>query len=139
MKEKTSKYEKMVDGNLARSKYMVENAISIIQDQLEREEEVTVAGLQRKTGYSRGFFYNNARVSQALEHARDQQKGKDLKGSKRIILQKSMEVSLKAKDKEIRKLKQELETIKKEKEAEKKKHEREKRNFIYLRELSREK
>lgn len=50
------KYDKMIEITQAESQRKMEIARNAIADMLNNMERVTVAGLVRKTGLSRGFF-----------------------------------------------------------------------------------
>ena len=63
------KYDKMVEITQAESQRKMEIARKAIEEMLSNMERVTVAGLVRKTGLSRGFFYKNMQVRQRLEEA----------------------------------------------------------------------
>ena len=63
------KYDKMIEITQAESQRKMEIARNAIADMLNNMERVTVAGLVRKTGLSRGFFYKNEQVRQKLEEA----------------------------------------------------------------------
>lgn len=63
------KYDKMVEITQAESQRKMEIARKAIEEMLSNMERVTVAGLVRKTGLSRGFFYKNVQVRQKLEEA----------------------------------------------------------------------
>ena len=57
------KYDKMVEITQAESQRKMEIARKAIEEMLSNMERVTVAGLVRKTGLSRGFFYKNPLIS----------------------------------------------------------------------------
>lgn len=77
------KYDKMVEITQAESQRKMEIARKAIEEMLSNMERVTVAGLVRKTGLSRGFFYKNEQVRQKLEEA--------IKQPRRIDVQQSSE------------------------------------------------
>ena len=77
------KYDKMIEITQAESQRKMEIARNAIADMLNNMERVTVAGLVRKTGLSRGFFYKNEQVRQKLEEA--------IKQPRRIDVQQSSE------------------------------------------------
>ena len=77
------KYDKMIEITQAESQRKMEIARNAIADMLSNMERVTVAGLVRKTGLSRGFFYKNEQVRQKLEEA--------IKQPRRIDVQQSSE------------------------------------------------
>ena len=58
-----SKYSKMVETNQKVSKEKVDCAIQAIKEMLEKEEQLLVCDLVRKTGLSRAFFYKNPTVN----------------------------------------------------------------------------
>ena len=70
------KYEQMVATNKATSRAKIDKAKAEIRKMLQENLQVTVGELVKRTGLSRGFFYKNEEVAQALENARDLQQGK---------------------------------------------------------------
>ena len=52
-----SKYDKMIEENQRKSKEKIELALQAIQDMLANKERISVPKLMKKTGLSRGFFY----------------------------------------------------------------------------------
>ena len=81
-----SKYSKMVESNQKASKEKIDCAIQTIKEMLEKEEQLLVCDLVRKTGLSRAFFYKNPDVSKFLNEARQQQEGKVFHQKKKVIL-----------------------------------------------------
>ena len=71
-----SKYSKMVESNQKASKEKIDRAIRTIKEMLDKEEQLLVCELVRKTGLSRAFFYKNPTVSKFLNEARQKQEGK---------------------------------------------------------------
>ena len=71
----TMKYDKMIEITQAESQRKMEIARKAIEEMLSNMERVTVAGLVRKTGLSRGFFYKNEEVRALLDRAVEQQAG----------------------------------------------------------------
>ena len=63
------KYDKMVEITQAESQRKMEIARKAIEEMLSNMERVTVAGLVRKTGLSRGFFYKNPLIREELDNA----------------------------------------------------------------------
>lgn len=85
-----SKYSKMVETNQKASKEKIDYAIRTIKEMLEKEEQLLVCDLVRKTGLSRAFFYKNLVVSKFLNEARQQQEGK-MFHQKKVILDYALE------------------------------------------------
>ena len=85
-----SKYSKMVESNQKASKEKIECAIRTIKEMLEKEEQLLVCDLVRKTGLSRAFFYKNPVVSKFLNEERQQQEGKVFH-QKKVILDYALE------------------------------------------------
>ena len=85
-----SKYSKMVETNQKASKEKIDYAIRTIKEMLEKEEQLLVCDLVRKTGLSRTFFYKNPVVSKFLNEARQQQEGKVFH-QKKVILDYALE------------------------------------------------
>ena len=81
-----SKYFKMVEFNQKASREKIDYAIRTIKEMLEKEEQLLVCDLVRKTGLSRAFFYKNPVVSKFLNEARQQQEGKVFHQKKKVIL-----------------------------------------------------
>lgn len=80
------KAEKMVQINRAASREKVSRALREIDRMLEDEELVTIADLVERTGLSRAFFYNNKKVNQAVERARDLQQSRKFVKPQQVIL-----------------------------------------------------
>ena len=85
------KAEKMVQINRAASREKVSRALREIDRMLEDEELVTIADLVERTGLSRAFFYNNKKVNQAVERARDLQQSRKFVKPQQVILDQAME------------------------------------------------
>lgn len=86
-----SKYSKMVETNQKVSKEKVDCAIQAIKEMLEKEEQLLVCDLVRKTGLSRAFFYKNPTVCKFLNDARRRQEGKVFHQKKKVILDYALE------------------------------------------------
>ena len=86
-----SKYSKMVESNQKARKEKIDCAIRTIKEMLEKEEQLLVCDLVRKTGLSRAFFYKNPTVSKYLKDARQQQEGKVFHQKKKVILDYALE------------------------------------------------
>lgn len=99
-----SKYEKMLETNRSTSREKIDRAKNEIAIMLKSDTEVSVCELVKRTGLSRGFFYKNEEVNEALERARDLQKGKTFHKPQEIVLNKAMEHQIVALQKQIEKL-----------------------------------
>ena len=115
-----SKYSKMVETNQRASKEKVDCAIQAIREMLEKEEQLLVCVLVRKTGLSRAFFYKNPIVRKFLNDARQQQEGKVFHQKKKVILDYALERQnelikneYEKSQKENKKLKAEIEKLRK--------------------------
>jgi hypothetical protein len=115
-----SKYSKMVESNQKASKEKIDYAIQTIKEMLEKEEQLLVCDLVRKTGLSRAFFYKNLTVSKFLNEARQQQEGKVFHQKKKVILDYALErqnelikIEYEKSQKENKDLKKENEKLKK--------------------------
>ena len=86
-----SKYPKMVESNQTASKEKIDCAIRTIKEMLDKEEQLLVCELVRKTGLSRAFFYKNPTVSKFLNEARQKQEGKVFHQKKKVILDYALE------------------------------------------------
>lgn len=86
-----SKYSKMVESNQKASKEKIDRAIRTIKEMLDKEEQLLVCELVRKTGLSRAFFYKNPTVSKFLNEARQKQEGKVFHQKKKVILDYALE------------------------------------------------
>ena len=67
------KYDKVVAMNRQQGKQNAEIVKNEIQKMLERKERVTVAALERYTGFTNSFFYKNKEVKNAVKSAQLQQ------------------------------------------------------------------
>lgn len=101
------KYEQMVATNKATSRAKIDKAKAEIRKMLQENLQVTVGELVKRTGLSRGFFYKNEEVAQALENARDLQQGKAYTKPQKVILDTAMDKQLQIMQKQIEKLKAE--------------------------------
>ncbi len=105
--------EKMLAVNKARSERKLSIAKQEIEKMLSRNVEVTVAELTKRTGLSRGFFYNNEEARNELSKARGLQLGKPLVRAKQV-LQTALERKIMLLQKENEKLRKENEELKQE-------------------------
>lgn len=69
-------YTNMVKSNHDKSEAMLNLSLTTISEMVEYGEKVTVAGLVRRTGFSRDYFYKNKDVHEALTNAITLQTGK---------------------------------------------------------------
>lgn len=97
-------YDRMLEINRSTSRDKIEKAKLEITQMLKTDTEVSVCELVKRTGLSRGFFYKNEEVFEALERARDLQKGKTFYKPQEVILNKAMELQLVTLQKRIDKL-----------------------------------
>ena len=89
-----TKYDRMVATNRATSEAKIAKAKAEIAKMVSENIQVTVGELVKRTGLSRGFFYKNEEVCQALENARDLQDGKALTRPQKVILDAAMDKQL---------------------------------------------
>lgn len=105
-------YERMLETNRSVSRDKIDKAKVEIEQMLRTDTEVSVSELVKRTGLSRGFFYKNDEVNEALERARDLQKGKVFHKPQEVILNKAMELQITALQKQIEKLQSENKNLK---------------------------
>ena len=105
----TMKYDKMIEITQAESQRKMENARNAIADMLSNMERVTVAGLVRKTGLSRGFFYKNPTIREELDNAIRTQGA--CYNPRQVIIDKAMNNTLIILKSEIRKVKSQNEEL----------------------------
>lgn len=108
-----TKYDRMVATNRATSEAKIAKAKAEIAKMVSENIQVTVGELVKRTGLSRGFFYKNEEVCQALENARDLQDGKALTRPQKVILDAAMEKQLQILQQQIEKLKSENSSLSK--------------------------
>ena len=84
-----SKYDKMIEENKKKSKEKIITAQNAIHEMIASKERITVPKLMKKTGLSRGFFYKNPVIRDALNQAIEQQAG--MIDPRREILNMAME------------------------------------------------
>lgn len=99
-----AKYERMLEMNRCTSREKIDKAKMEINLMLKTDTEVSVCELVKRTGLSRGFFYKNEEVNDALERARNLQKGKTFHKPQEIVLNKAMEHQIVVLQKQIEKL-----------------------------------
>ena len=100
----TMKYDKMIEITQAESQRKMEIARNAIADM-----RVTVAGLVRKTGLSRGFFYKNPTIREELDNAIRTQGA--CYNPRQVIIDKAMNNTLIILKSEIRKVKSQNEEL----------------------------
>ena len=108
-----TKYDRMVATNRATSEAKIAKAKAEIAKMVSENIQVTVGELVKRTGLSRGFFYKNEEVYQALENARDLQDGKALTRPQKVILDAAMDKQLQILQQQIEKLKSENSSLSK--------------------------
>lgn len=104
-----SKYDKMLALNRKMSNEKIERAKKAIFDLMDEKERVTVPKLMEKTGLSRGFFYKNPAVRQAIDRAIEQQGG--INHPRKNILDMAMNSEIEALQKQLRNLQKEKEEL----------------------------
>lgn len=92
-------YTNMVKDNRQHSDDMINLALNTISEMVSDGEKITIAELTKRTGFSRGFFYKNETVNNAVREAQTLQTGK-------VFPKKKDTALLKAKEYEITLLKQ---------------------------------
>ena len=103
------KYDKMIEITQAESQRKMEIARNAIADMLNNMERVTVAGLVRKTGLSRGFLYKNPTIREELDNAIKTQGA--CYNPRQVIIDKAMNNTLIILKSEIRKVKSQNEEL----------------------------
>lgn len=114
------KYAKMLEKNRKQNAEKVEVALQCMRDMNNNDEQVLVSELVKKTGLSRGFFYNNKIVRSELEKIQEGQKHKNFTKKQKVIFDKALtkelellKRKLREKDSVIDNLKRENEKLKK--------------------------
>lgn len=108
-----NKYDKMIACNRKASAEKIDLARRTIFEMVEEGEKVTIPKLIAKTGLSRGFFYKNPMVRQALDKALEQQVGGS---TPRSVLDMAMDNEIVALHERIRELQQENQRLRAENE-----------------------
>ena len=106
-----NKYDKMIACNRKASAEKIDLARRTIFEMVEEGEKVTIPKLIAKTGLSRGFFYKNPMVRQALDKALEQQVG--MIDPRRSVLDMAMDNEIVALHERIRELQQENQRLRK--------------------------
>ncbi|ODR28280.1 DUF6262 family protein [Eisenbergiella tayi] len=123
-----SKYDKMLALNKKASDEKIERARKAIFDLMDEKEKVTVPKLMEKTGLSRGFFYKNPQVRQAVDRAVEQQVG--MNHPRKNILDMAMNSEIAALHKQLKILQNEKEELEKDNEKLRKALERKNRELL---------
>lgn len=74
--ELMANYTNMITNNRNKSDEMLNVALTTISEMLQDGEKVQICELVKRTGFSRGYFYNNEIVHNAYEEAQRMQIGK---------------------------------------------------------------
>lgn len=123
-----SKYDKMVEENKKKSKEKIITAQNAIHEMIASKERITVPKLMKKTGLSRGFFYKNPVIRDALNQAIEQQAG--MIDPRREILNMAMEKQIELLNQKVVALTRENDELKKRNEKLQKALKKQDLNFI---------
>lgn len=123
-----SKYDKMLSLNKKASDEKIERARKAIFELMDEKEKVTVPKLMEKTGLSRGFFYKNPQVRQAVDRAVEQQAG--VSHPRKNILDMAMNSEIASLHKQLKILQHEKEELEKDNEKLRKALERKNRELL---------
>lgn len=123
-----SKYDMMLALNKKASDEKIERARKAIFELIDEKEKVTVPKLMERTGLSRGFFYKNPAVRQAVDRAVEQQAG--VSHPRKNILDMAMNSEIAALKKQLQSLQSEKEELQKDNEKLKKALERKNRELL---------
>ena len=123
-----SKYDRMVEINKKRSDEKIARAIKEIQRFHEEGEKLTIPLLMKRTSLSRGFFYKNPVVREAIDEVMESQ-GRTA-DPRRTILDKAMDSRIELLQKQLCDLKNENEQLRDENGKLKKALGRKNLNFI---------
>ncbi|SNU09765.1 hypothetical protein SAMN06297422_1306 [Lachnospiraceae bacterium] len=69
---------------------MINTAIELIDKMIKDDEQVTIAVLVKRSGFSRSFFNQNTKVREAVEHARAIQEKTDYNYNRKVVLEKAL-------------------------------------------------
>lgn len=123
-----SRYDMMLALNKKASDEKIERARKAIFELMDGKEKVTVPKLMERTGLSRGFFYKNPVVRQAVDRAVEQQAG--LSHPRKNILDMAMNSEIATLNKQLQFLLNEKEELQKENEKLRKALERKNRELL---------
>ncbi len=115
-----AKHDKMKEINQLESLHKVDFALQEIKNYKDSGRIISVTELSRKTGLSKGFFYKNDRVREALDEVKNEQKEEQLGIIRKEIIDYSLEKQLEVYKRELEKTKQENQLLKRENEKLKK-------------------
>lgn len=107
-------YKRMVETNREKNQEKELSAITEIRKMVTDDVDVTVAGLMKRTGLSRSFFYNNDDVHAELIRAKKMQQGKDFAAPKRAVFDKALNARIKLLEDELSKRNEECNQLRKE-------------------------
>ena len=123
-----SKYDNMIEENKKKSKEKIITAQNAIHEMIASKERITVPKLMKKTGLSRGFFYKNPVIRDALNQAIEQQAG--MIDPRREILNMAMEKQIELLNQKVVALTRENDELKKRNEKLQKALKKQDLNFI---------
>ena len=123
-----NKYDKMIEENKKKSKEKIITAQNAIHEMIASKERITVPKLMKKTGLSRGFFYKNPVIRDALNQAIEQQAG--MIDPRREILNMAMEKQIELLNQKVVALTRENDELKKRNEKLQKALKKQDLNFI---------
>ena len=123
-----SKYDKMIEENKKKSKEKIITAQNAIHEMIASKERITVPKLMKKTGLSRGFFYKNPVIRDALNQAIEQQAG--MIDPRREILNMAMEKQIELLNQKVLEFTRENDELKKRNEKLQKALKKQDLNFI---------
>lgn len=123
-----SRYDMMLALNKKASDEKIERARKAIFELMDEKEKVTVPKLMERTGLSRGFFYKNPVVRQAVDRAVEQQAG--LSHPRKNILDMAMNSEIVVLNKQLQLLQNEKEELQKENEKLRKALEKKNRELL---------
>ena len=123
-----TKYDKMIEENKKKSKEKIITAQNAIHEMIASKERITVPKLMKKTGLSRGFFYKNPVIRDALNQAIEQQAG--MIDPRREILNMAMEKQIELLNQKVVALTRENDELKKRNEKLQKALKKQDLNFI---------
>jgi len=109
-----AKYDKMNEANRQESEKKMQLAIAEIRRTASEGNAISVSGLSRNTGLSKGFFYKNEQMRNILNEEKEKQDQGTLAQIKREVRDKSLEKQVKLYQREIKRLLDENENLKKE-------------------------
>ncbi len=111
-----NKYDKMIEINQQENQQKVQMAISAIRKSEAEGKKLSVTLLTKETGLSRGFFYKNEHVRNALEQALEKQNEKRVVDIRERVKKMSLEKQVAYYEKQLKEIISENERLKKENE-----------------------